>query len=154
MIEILTVNTAPHYQHVRKLIEEYAAMRKFDAALANLSRELDQLSTYYPLILLAFAGDQPTGCVAIQELEAGICEMKRLFVSPHFRGQGIGALLIAGIIKKAKRLGYSYMRLDTHPSMTQAQALYRRFGFTEIGRYNQNPIPGIRFFELRLSEDV
>lgn len=154
MIEILTVNTDPHYQHVRKLIEEYAAMRKFDAALANLSRELDQLSTYYPLILLAYARDQPTGCVAIQELEAGICEMKRLFVSSHFRGRGIGALLIADIIKKAKRLGYSYMRLDTHPSMTQAQALYRRFGFTEIGRYNQNPIPGIRFFELRLSEDV
>lgn len=80
--------------------------------------------------------------------------MKRLFVLPDFRGLGIGGLLIASLIQNAQKLGYHKMRLDTHPSMILAQELYRKFGFYEIGRYNQNPIPGIRFFELRLNRGV
>jgi hypothetical protein len=42
------------------------------------------------------------------------------------------------------------MRLDTVPSMTTAQALYRAMGFAEIPPYRFNPIPGALFFELRL----
>lgn len=151
---ISRVETATQYQQVRRLIETYAASRNFDAALANLSRELNDLAAYYPLILLALQESRPAGCVAVQELEPGICEMKRLFVQPEFREAGIGRQLIATLIREARKLGYTTMRLDTHPSMTKAQELYRSFGFKEIGRYNQNPIPGIRFFELQLLEGV
>ena len=152
--KIFHVRTKEQYQEARELIEIYAASRNFDAALANLSKEVDDLPAYYPLILLAYHEGQPAGCVAIQELETKICEMKRLFVLPDFRGLGIGGLLIASLIQNAQKLGYHKMRLDTHPSMTLAQELYRKFGFYEIGRYNQNPIPGIRFFELRLNRGV
>lgn len=152
--KIFQVRTKEQYQEARELIEIYAASRNFDPALANLSKEVDDLPAYYPLILLAYHEDQPAGCVAIQELETKICEMKRLFVLPDFRGLGIGGLLIASLIQNAQKLGYHKMRLDTHPSMILAQELYRKFGFYEIGRYNQNPIPGIRFFELRLNRGV
>ncbi|PHN07308.1 GNAT family N-acetyltransferase [Flavilitoribacter nigricans] len=151
---IIQVSTPDQYRQVRALIETYAASRNFDAALANLFKELDDLPAYYPIILLAYRDERPVGCVAFQELEAGICEMKRLFVLPEYRALGIGAQLIQELIRGAREMGYRVMRLDTHPSMLRAQELYRSFGFTEIGRYNQNPIPGIRFFELRLSEGV
>lgn len=152
--QITQVSTPEQYQQVRQLIETYAASRNFDAALANLFKELSELSSYYSLILLAFQEHEAIGCVAIQDLEEGICEMKRLFVLPKFRGFGVGGQLIAELIQRAKDLGYKRMRLDTHPSMLRAQQVYRSFGFSEIGRYNQNPIPGIRFFELQLTRGV
>lgn len=152
--QIVKAQTNLHYEQARRLIEAYATSRNFDAALAKIFDELDHLEFYYPVLLLAYFDDRPAGCVAFQELEAGICEMKRLFVLPDFRGRGVGARLVARLIQEAKDLGYRSMRLDSHPSMLKAQELYSRFGFREIGRYNQNPIPGIRFFELQLSQGV
>jgi ribosomal protein S18 acetylase RimI-like enzyme len=149
--QIIEVRTPEQYREVRQLLESYAASRNFDAALSNLFKEIEDLADYYPLILLAYQERKPVGCVAIQELDAETCEMKRLFVLPEFRRLGIGAQLIASLIQGAKKRGYQRMRLDTHPNMLRAQELYRSFGFSEIDRYNQNPIPGIRFFELRLS---
>lgn len=153
-LQIVTVQSDLQYRQVRQLIERYAISRNFDAALANIFNEMDKLPEYYPLILMAYWHGQPAGCVAIQVLEEGICEMKRLYVPIDFRGHGIGRQLIATLIEKSRASGFRVMRLDSHPTMTQAQALYRSFGFTEIGRYNQNPIPGIRFFELHLAEGV
>jgi GNAT superfamily N-acetyltransferase len=153
-ILIKTVQTDIQYQEVRRLIEEYAASRNFDAALAKIFVELDQLAEYYPLMLIAYWKNQAAGCVAIQVLEEGICEMKRMYVSPDFRGQGIGQELIKSIVEAAKNRNFRRIRLDTHPQMLAAQKLYQNFGFKEIERYNQNPIPGIRFFELQLFKGV
>lgn len=152
--EIVQVIHDDQYRQVRQLIEEYAALRNFDAALDGIYKELDQLPEYYPVILLAYQEGQPAGCVAFQQLTPEICEMKRLFVSPRHRSRRLGHELVRCLIEKAKMLGFRYMRLDTHPNMTAAHKLYESFGFTEIGRYNQNPIPGIRFFELQLSSGV
>lgn len=153
-IQIAVVQTEEQYQLVRELILEYAASRNFDAALSGIQREVDQLSNYYPLILLACCKGSPAGCVAIQLLEKGICEMKRMYVRPHFRRVGIGRQLVQRLILEASTQGYQRMRLDTHPQMLKAQQLYRSLGFREIDRYNQNPIPGIRFFELQLDPGV
>lgn len=153
-LHIMTVRTEEQYLQVRELILEYAAGRNFDAALAGIQREVDQLSDYYPLILLACCEGSPAGCVAIQLLEEGTCEMKRMYVRPHFRRAGIGRQLVQRLISEASARGFQRMRLDTHPQMLQAQHLYRSLGFREIDRYNKNPIPGIRFFELQLKPGV
>lgn len=152
--KIIRAHTDLQYQQARQLIEIYAASRNFDAALAKVFHEMDHLREYYCVLLIAYHNGQPAGCVAIQELEPGICEMKRLFVLPDFRGFQIGSKLVERLIQEARELDYHLMRLDSHPGMLKAQELYQRFGFREIGRYNQNPIPGIRFFELQLSEGV
>ena len=80
--------------------------------------------------------------------------MKRLYVKPQFRKAGIGRLLVEQLIAEAGNCGFQRMRLDTHPQMLSAHKLYHSFGFQEIERYNQNPIPGIRFFELQLGRGV
>lgn len=76
--------------------------------------------------------------------------MKRLYVRPATRGSGTGRALVDASITRARELGYRVMRLDTLPAMDAARALYLSHGFRPIGRYNDNPIPGVLFFELEL----
>lgn len=145
-------------QAVRALLYEYGEIRNFDAALGDYTAELAGLPGKYAppagCLLLAIHSDTPTGCVAFRRLTETHCEMKRLFVRPDFRGEGIGKALVEALLHAAHEAGYQVMRLDTHPSMYTAQAPYLDCGFVEIERYNDNPTPGIRFFEQRLGEEA
>jgi putative acetyltransferase len=80
------------------------------------------------------------GTVAIRLLDKSrnICELKRMYVLPEYQGKGYGKLLLAHAIEKAKSYGYEFIRLDATKSLVKAILLYRKFGFYEIERYNDN----------------
>jgi len=77
-------------------------------------------------LLIAGNGQMTAGCVALRKFKDGICEMKRLFVRPQFRGQGIGRALAENIIKEGTRLGYKLMCLGALDRLQEAMRLSAR----------------------------
>lgn len=139
----------------RELFLEYAKSLGFSLCFQNFDQELAGLPGCYSppegRLLLAKYDGQLAGCVALHKLEDGICEMKRLYLRPQFRGRGLGRLLAERIIAEARDIGYQRMRLDTvEPVMKDAVAMYRTFGFQEIAPYCANPIAGALYMELEL----
>ena len=147
--------TFPHdLRTVRALLREYETELGIDLCFQGFEQELASLpGDYAPprgVLLVAEVEGAAAGCVALHPLDAGTCEMKRLYARPAFRGRGVGRALAEGVIAEARRIGYGRMRLDTLPVMTEAQALYLRLGFVEIAPYRENPVPGARYMELSL----
>ena len=155
MLEIVSVKTQEDLQQTRLLFEEYAGSLDFTLSFQNFEEELANLpGDYAPpegCLLLAWWNDQIAGCVALRELNRERCEMKRLYVRPQFRSLEIGKTLAGEIIEEARKVGYTWMRLDTVPSMKRARALYESLGFKRIPPYRHNPIAGVVFLELQLS---
>ena len=139
---------------IRKLFLEYARSLNFSLQFQNFQAELDELPGLYSPprggLFLALVKNEPVGCVALKPLKDQICEMKRLYVRPSFRGLGIGKGLVIHVISQARERWYDIMRLDTISSMKEAIALYRSLGFEEIQPYYINPVEGAHYMELKL----
>jgi len=152
---IAQVNSAEQIAQARKLFLEYASSLGFSLCFQSFDKELAELpGDYAPpegRLLFAEYNSRPAGCVALHPLEPGICEMKRLYLRPAYRGKGLGRKLAEAVIGEARAIGYKTMRLDTvEPIMRDAVAMYRRLGFREIAPYRPNPIEGAIYMELEL----
>lgn len=138
---------------VRVLFVEYAKSLSFDLCFQGFEQELAGLpGAYAPpkgQLLLAESKGQALGVIALRPLDDRVCEMKRLYVRPEARGQGLGERLVRAIIAEAATRGYATMRLDTHESMVAAIDLYRVLGFREIAEYGKTMV-GLRYFERSL----
>jgi GNAT superfamily N-acetyltransferase len=155
-VEIREARWVEETDLVRGLFREYADGLGVDLSFQRFDEELAGLPGAYArpsgCVLLACDGALTAGCVGLRRLEPEICEMKRLFVRPDWRGSGLGRILAAAVIDEARTLQYGRMRLDTLPSMGAAHELYRSLGFRDIDAYTLNPVPGTRFLELELND--
>ena len=139
----------------REIFREYESWLGLDLCFQGFEDELKNLPGKYSppsgRLYLAKDGAEVAGCIALRQLDDGVCEMKRLFVREAFRGRQIGQLLIERLIDDARVIGYERMRLDTFPpKMGKAVRLYESYGFHEIPSYYDNPNDGVLFMELTL----
>ena len=135
---------------------------KAGVCLAGYEAELRSLPGKYAAagadLLLARVDGEGAGCVAIAQRVmtdgAEAAEMKRLWVMPRFRGLGVGRGLVNAAIAWTRTHGCSAVVLDTvNEAMPEAAGLYQSLGFIEISRFNENPVPGVRFYQLAVSSE-
>jgi len=160
----MPITLIPAYDHpevIRELFTEYTTMLvegepAFQGYLniQNYDKEIRDLSCKYGLpqgrLYLAYCGSEPVGCIALRMLDHKNCEMKRLYVRPQFRKQGIGRMLCDKIIADARSIGYKHMLLDTLPFLDTAVRMYREIGFYDIPQYNDSPLDTTIFLKLNL----
>ena len=151
----MQVESLAQIAQARELFQEYAQSLGVNLCFQNFEQELAGLPGHYAppegRLLLAEYEGLLAGCVALHKWESRICEMKRLYLRPPFRGRGFGRGLAEAIIAEARIIGYQRMRLDTiEPIMKDAVEMYRKLGFREIEPYRPNPIAGAMYMELQL----
>jgi len=140
---------------VRTLFQEYAAGLGFSLCFQNFDAELAALpGAYAPpagRLLVADAGGELAGCIALRPHRPGVCELKRLYVRPAFRGRGLGRGLLEALLAEAVAAGYREAVFDTLESMTEALALYRTFAFEPTEPYGCHPVAGSLCFRKGLT---
>lgn len=154
ILKFVEANDLENLENVKILFTEYSNSLNIDLCFQDFNNELKTLPGKYEKpsgsLILAFVDENLAGCVALKKLEDKVCELKRLYVRDKFRGLKIGKILLEEIVEEAKKIGYTYMRLDTLPSMKSAQGLYEKIGFYDLDPYTYNPIEGARYMELKL----
>jgi putative acetyltransferase len=152
--QIVEAASTADYAVGRELFEEYARSIDVDLCFQDFAAELDRLTVMYAppagALLLARAGSEVAGCVGLRKLRDDICEMKRLYVRPPFRGRHLGRHMAEEIARRARELGYRTLVLDTLGTMEAAQRLYVSMGFKPATSYYVNPLPNVKYFSLDL----
>jgi putative acetyltransferase len=162
MIDIVQASSPEQMDAIRQLFVEYFEWIRVDLGIdmsyQGVEAELAALPGYFApprgRLLLALDDAQAAGCIALRPMEDGACEMKRMYVRPAFRQQGLGRSLGQAVIDEARAAGYRLMRLDTADSLITARRLYSSLGFHEVGPYYQVPPDVLRwtvFMEMPLA---
>ncbi|MCL8485078.1 MULTISPECIES: bifunctional helix-turn-helix transcriptional regulator/GNAT family N-acetyltransferase [Bradyrhizobium] len=144
----------PRSEPARYCLGEYYAelsrrfARGYDVAL---SRDPDATDMIAPrgAFFVALSDGLPLGCVGLKGAGSPLAEIKRLWVAPAARGLGLARRLMDAAETAARQLLITTLRLDTNSALGEAMQLYRRTGWTEIERFNDDPYPDL-FFEKRL----
>ena len=130
-------------EYTKMLVENDPKFQEY-LDLQNYDDELDHLEAKYGLpdgrLYLLFCEGKAAGCIGLRKIDEESCELKRLYVRPVFRNQGLGRALMEKIINDAREVGYSQILLDTLPFLESAIWMYRSFGFYEIESYNNSPM--------------
>jgi len=150
MVTIAQVESPEQIQQAQELFTEYFAWLKTDVdtdvedfddvpSLAGYKEEIAGLPGKFAppdgRLLLAQHEGKAAGCVAFYKFNDGVCEVKRMWLRPEFRGKKIGRLLMETLIEDARKLGYQSMILNTVDILTAAISLYESLGFVKTEPY-------------------
>ncbi|MDE0780964.1 MAG: GNAT family N-acetyltransferase [Alphaproteobacteria bacterium] len=95
--------------------------------------------------VVARSAGEAVGCGGVAYRDGGFAEIKHMWVSETIRGQGLGYKLLIDLEMIASHAGFSVVRLDSNNTLTEAHKLYRRCGYLEVARYNDNPYAELWF---------
>ena len=115
----------------------------------SISAGEEELAPPAGYFVVARLDGRAVGCGALKVKEGGVAEIKRMWTAEASRGLGIARRVLETLEEKARELGISILRLETNKALHEAQALYRRSGYQEVERFNDEPYAH-HWFEKRL----
>ena len=146
----------PSSQDAARCLEQYfqeltVRFRKgFDPRL-SISAAADELTPPKGYLVIARLYGQPLGCGALKVTGRRMGEVKRMWVTRHARGLGLGRRILGELERMARIRNLKILRLETNESLKEAQALYRTSGYTEVDAFNEEPYAH-HWFEKHLNE--
>jgi putative acetyltransferase len=165
MLNIVQVETEAHIRQARELLLEYFDYLRTDVdkvedlntipALAGYEADLAELPGKYAppdgRLLLALYDGEAAGCVSFFKYGDGVCEVKRLWVRPRFRGKKAGRALMETLVAEARSSGYHTVLLNTVNTLTEAISLYRSLGFEMTAPFYDEVLDYELFMKLELT---
>lgn len=121
----------------------------FDVAL-SCDPDAQDMTRPRGSFVIVLSDGLPVGCGGLKGTNKGYAEIKRVWVAPSARRLGLAGCLMAELERIARELGVGLLRLDTNSALPEAVALYRKTGWAEIARFNDDPYPDL-FFEKRVA---
>ncbi len=130
------------------LVAGYLSLQRYDAEIADLAVKYG--SPYGRLYLCIADDGTAAGCVALKKIDDTFGELKRLYVKPSYRGNGIARRMVGKILEDAAQIGYQAVLLDTLPFLHEAIELYHGLGFYDIPSYNNSPMESCIYMRFDL----
>lgn len=88
-------------------------------------------------VIVAYLDLQPVGCGCFKKNGNGTVEIKRMFVLPNNRGQGIASKILRELETWANEMGHSRLILETGVKQIEAINLYNKLGYKRIDNFGQ-----------------
>jgi len=153
-LEYILPNNTAQFNDAIGLFQEYANSLNISLAFQNFDEELKIINNMYGsptgCLLLVYNQSEAVACAAYRKMDEHICELKRMYIKPDYRRQGIAQKMMDLLCDRAKINGYQLMRLDTLDTMTPAIHLYSKNGFYNIDAYYHNPNERVVYMEKAL----
>ena len=155
MSQIRVASDPSELEQFRRLLLEYEASLPPHLRHSDLDAELADLGAAYTgphnAAWIALIDDVACGCVALRQLDSSTAVVRKMYVQPDRRGNGVARALFAALKEAAEARGYSRLVLDTEREALQpAYSLYRSLGFTECEAFADVDYPSPTYMELRL----
>lgn len=155
MYDIFLASTEQDFNAAAKLFRKYAQELPIALDFQHFEEELQQLKNIYAQtqggIVLCKEKNNYIGCAGIRKFNIETAELKRMWVSPTARGNGIGKKILSAAINLAVSKNYKAIVLDTLDQMHPAIELYKKAGFKEIEAYYFNPHKNALYFKKILN---
>lgn len=149
-VNLVPVETAQQREAARVLLVEYLrwvgdiARKSYGLSFdieAMARSDIEDRAKFYPptgRFYLVRHDERDIGIGCLKRLAQGVGEIQRMYIQPHVRGIGAGRALVQRLLREARELGYTRVRLESLRALAPAHTLYRSVGFVEVEPYSDN----------------
>ena len=157
-IDLRALASAADWAAFEALLRRYAATDLDQPATSSIWNDLADLPARYGAptggVVLAWSGAEAVGCGAFAATrETSLCEVKRFYLLPAWRGRGLGRALVNAVLQQARAAGYARAGLSTWNHNESGLALYRALGFATVPPFKTHPNPDLVYLGRTLDTE-